>query len=334
MKLLSKLHSVFFPRQLTILAYHSIVRTPMAFPVWSFLEEASFRSQMAYLKEHFRVVSLTEGVRQIKKGDARGPLIAITFDDGYQNNFDVAFPILRENGLPATVFLATGFVGTPRVPWDCQLFQALAGTRKSRLEWNGKRFTLSRPGERAGAFREIGAALKARPHHELLSGLRGVLDRLGHDPEVATEEFSPCRMLSRSAVTEMAESGLVEFGAHTHSHAILSHLSGSEKRKEIERSIVAVQDLTGRPCRLFAYPNGRPGDYDRESIEILKECGVRTAVTTREGPNGANSHSMELNRVGIGGGRNMIYFRLKIHHLSGLLRNLSQFYKRTGRRQT
>ncbi len=215
--------------------------------------------------------------------------------------------------MPATVFLTTGFVDTRRTLWHCQLLQALASPRKSELEWKNRRFELSRPEEQARAYREIAAGLKARPHHELLTGLRELLDTLGHDPKLPTEESSPWRMLSRAAVTEMVESGLVEFGGHTHSHAILSHLSGAEKRREIERSVLAVNDLTGRPCRLFAYPNGRPGDYDRESIDILKECGVRAAVTTRAGPNGVDSPRMELNRVEIGGGRGMTYFRLKIH---------------------
>lgn len=95
MKFFRKLRRTLFPRRLTILAYHSVVRTPLAFPVWSLLEESSFRSQMAYLKDHFRVVSLSQGVEQIKKGGTEGSSVAITFDDGYQNISDVAFPILR-----------------------------------------------------------------------------------------------------------------------------------------------------------------------------------------------------------------------------------------------
>ena len=103
-------------------------------------------------------------------------------------------------------------------------------------------------------------------------------------------------MLSEQAISEMALSGLVDFGAHGYSHAILSFLTPGEQEEEILRSLHAVRTLTGQPCRLFAYPNGRRQDYDEETIRILDSHGVQAAVTTMSGFNDERTSLMELGR--------------------------------------
>jgi glycosyltransferase involved in cell wall biosynthesis len=116
-------------------------------------------------------------------------------------------------------------------------------------------------------------------------------------------------MLSRTAIVEMARSGLFEFGAHSVSHAILSLLSPTECRDQVERAVAAVGDWTGRPCTLFAYPNGRAEDYNGETIKALEACGVRIAVTAVEGLNDQATPVMELRRCGIGAGYSMAKFK-------------------------
>ena len=95
-------------------------------------------------------------------------------------------------------------------------------------------------------------------------------------------------------------SGLVEVGAHTHTHAILSRLSPREQRSEIERSLQIVGEITGRPCQGFAYPNGLASDYDGETIRLLRAAGVRFAVTAMPGANDAATPALELRRHGVG----------------------------------
>jgi peptidoglycan/xylan/chitin deacetylase (PgdA/CDA1 family) len=107
-------------------------------------------------------------------------------------------------------------------------------------------------------------------------------------------------MLGRKELTKMVATGLIEVGAHTHSHTSLARLSPSEQRCEIEHSLSVIHELVGKPCELFAYPNGAPQDYDRESIGILRSLGVRAAVTTIEGVNDSFTPPMELKRYGMG----------------------------------
>lgn len=298
--------------QLIILMYHGVVQTPLKVYDWCFLDESSFRSQMKYLKSHFEVISLSGAAELLRNEEIHRPTAVITFDDGLQNNYDVAFPILREEGLPATIFLTTGLVNTNDTLWYCRLNLALSETNRHSLVWYGYNFHLSGLESKAETASAIEARLKELPHPKLLAELRKIILELGGDPDRPMEVGSPFRMLSHEMITEMAASGLIEFGAHTHSHAILSLLSPEERYEEIERSVAAIHELTGRTCELFAYPNGRAQDYNTETIEILEACGVRVSATAIDGSNDKMTPLMELRRYGIGPNIGMSRFKRKV----------------------
>jgi hypothetical protein len=299
--------------KLIILMYHGVIRTPLKVYNWCFVDELSFRSQMKYIKSYFEVIPLSRAAERLRSGKIDGPIVAITFDDGLQNNYDVAFPILRESGLPATIFLTTGLVNTNDTLWYCRLNLALSETNKSSFVWNGCSFDCSLPGSKTKAASMIVDTLKKLPHPKLLAEIRKIILDLGCDPDSPIEVDSPYRMLSQEAIKEMTASGLIEFGAHTHSHAILSLLSPEECCDEIKRSITAVHEMTGRPCVLFAYPNGRSQDYNTESIRILEASGVQSSVTAIEGYNDKTSPLMELKRTGVGANLIISKFRRKVH---------------------
>jgi peptidoglycan/xylan/chitin deacetylase (PgdA/CDA1 family) len=307
-------HKTFFQNTLTIVMYHAVVRSPRNVYYWGLVDESSFRGQMEYLKSHFEILPLVDAVRRLRSHGLSRPTVAITFDDGYQNNYEVAFPILRAMSLPATIFLVTGLLDTDATLWTCRLHHALTETRKPSLVWNGSRFDLSKPDHRAESSVTIRTKLKDLQHPQLVTEIRSIIQKLDVDPDCALPVASPFRMLTSRAVIDMANSGLVEFGAHTHTHTLLSRLSPDEQREEIERSVSAVQELTGRPCELFAYPNGKAKDFDKETMTILQQNDVRIAVTTMTGPNNEQTPLLELRRYGIGANMNMGYFQLKVHH--------------------
>jgi len=283
-----------------ILLYHAIIESPLEVNDWSFLDAAFFREQMQYIKNHFEVLSLPTAVTRMRGKSIRSPTVVITFDDGFQNNYEVAFPILQKEGIPATIFLVTGFIDTDDTLWFCRLNRAFATTAVSSLKWNSTEFKISTPAEKMKTSRMIQAQLKSFPHSELLIELRMILRCLEADPDSRLENDSPFRMLNREEIRNMTQTGLIEVGAHTQSHAILSLLSPQQRREEIEQSLKAVEEMTGNACRLFAYPNGRSQDYDDECIQVLRELGVETAVTFIEGVNDCNTSTMELKRFGIG----------------------------------
>jgi len=307
-------HKLAYRDELTIIMYHGIIRSPLEVADWCFVDEISFRMQIEYLKKHFQVVSLLEAVERVKNGGIKRPAAVVTFDDGYQDNFDVAFPILRRERIPATIFLTTGLIDTNDTVWHCQLNLALAQTRRSHIELDGFRFDLSTRDLKARASAAIQYSLKKLPHPQLMATIRDIILDLDGDPDCSIEIGSPYRILSKSAVSEMVASGLIEFGAHTHRHAILSHLSEEERHQEIRQSINAICELTGRPCKCFAYPNGRVEDYNIETIKDLEAWGIESAVTTISGPNDEMTPAMELRRYGIGADLPMAEFQLMAHH--------------------
>jgi len=302
--------------QLTVVMYHGITKDPLMVDDWCFITEESFRMQIEYLRKHFEILSLPEAVGRLAVGKIKRPAAVITFDDGYQNNFDVAFPILSGKRTPATIFLTTGLINTNDTVWYGRINLALSRTRKTHFEWEGLRFDLATPDLKAKTSAVLQENLKKLEYSRLMAILRSMIVELGDDPDASIEKGSPFRMLDKKAIGEMAASGIIEFGAHTHHHSILSHLSNGERENEIRQSIHAVYDLTGLPCRYFAYPNGRREDYDNETIQDLKTCGIQMALTTISGPNSSKTPVMELRRYGIGADLPMAEFQLMVHHFT------------------
>jgi peptidoglycan/xylan/chitin deacetylase (PgdA/CDA1 family) len=309
-----------YRNELTIIMYHGIIRSPLVVSDWCFIDEDIFKMQIGYLKRHFEIISLSEAVERLRNGGIKRPTAVITFDDGYQNNFDVAFPILCKEKIPATIFLTTGLIDTNDTVWYCRFNHVLSQTHRPFIEWNGFRFDLSTLDLKAKASVAIQDNLKELPPLQLMAAMRDIILKLDADPDCSIEIDSPYRMLNKNAIVEMAASGLVEFGAHTHHHTILSQLSDGERYNEIRQSINAVNKLTGAPCRYFAYPNGRMEDYNMETIEDLEACGIQMAVTTISGPNDRMTPIMELRRYGVGSDLSMAGFQLMVHHFFSKVR--------------
>ena len=310
---------IFAKDSIAVLMYHAVIKKALPISDWCFLEERRFADQIAYLVKHCRIVPLREIPSLINSKDVR-PVVAVTFDDGFQNNYDVAFPILKKWRIPATIFLATDFVGSDDTVWFCRIHEALCKTLLSGFEWEGLKFDLSSPSSRAHASSALQAWLKGHSHPQLLEKMRSLIRALGHDPQKPVAIGSPYRMLGPAEIREMGGSGLIDFGAHTCSHAILSGLSNPEREREIAGSIDAIQRLTGAPCTLFAYPNGRPQDYGPCDINTLNERKVEVAVTTIEGPNVQAVPALEMRRYGIGADTSIALFQLLTHHVIWALR--------------
>jgi peptidoglycan/xylan/chitin deacetylase (PgdA/CDA1 family) len=308
------LHSRLHRNGLTILMYHGVVREQLPVSDWCFLEDSSFRRQIEYLRRHFSIVPLSAAIELLQQDAVEKPTAVVTFDDGYQNNFDVAFPALQQDGVPATIFLTTGFVDSSNTVWFCHVIRALSETRKTSMQWGDAELDVSDPRKKAMASARLQAGLKASPPDQVHSLVQRIYQELDVDPLSSVEPGSPFRILNSSSIQTMVQSGLVEFGAHTQTHPILSLLSPEEQAREISGSVQAVERLTGQPCRYFAYPNGRPQDYDSGTVELLRNCGILAAVTTTRGSNEARHSLLELQRYGVGADLGMPMFQLLVHH--------------------
>ena len=285
---------------LVILLYHAIVRTPLALPDWCFLSESAFRGQVDYLRQHFDVLPLSEAAARLNRGQLERPTAVLTFDDGFQNSYDVAFPILREAGLPSAYFVSTALIDTSDTIWFCRVNRALARTSLEALDWEGERLALGSVADKLRAWGVLKVKLKALPHPGLLDATRSLVSALGDDPQVPIDTDSPYRMLDQATIETMVQTDSIEIGAHTESHAILSLLSPRERRDEIVGSLEWVAQATGRRCELFAYPNGDVHDYDADTLQVLEAHDVRVSVTAVPGLNHPETPPLELRRFAVG----------------------------------
>jgi len=266
---------------LQILMYHRVGKRDDAFLPVTELEV--FRRQMACLADCRRIYPLDEAVEALAEGRLEDGAVAVTFDDGYRDNYLHAFPVLRDHGLCATIFLATGYVGTGRILWHDRVFRAFHSARRERLEGFGPGGeTLVWHNERQKreacllALRTIrGLTTEARDHRMAV-----LEERLDATPEGPDDRL----MLDWPEVREMHAHG-IRFGSHTVNHPILAKIPLAQARRELTESRSAIRSELGGDVSSFAYPNGQPGDFNETTRCLLRETGYRCAVTTVLGVN-------------------------------------------------
>ncbi len=275
-----------------VLLYHRV--NDAADPIFDTVPVRSFDAQMALLVRHFNVLSLDDLLDRRARNDVPPRAVAITFDDGYEDNYANAFPILTRLGLPATVFLTSGTVGSKDLLWHDRLIDAFRLTALPALERDGKTLPLRTPVERRAALYACLRTLRTldpRRRDEEVARLTSRLEA----PEPDERRWSK---LTWDQVREMAGGG-ISFGAHTVSHPILTRIPRDEAVREIAGSRDAIGLALRKPVTLFAYPNGGRADFDEEIKRAVRDAGFRCAVTAVSGANDAGTDPFELRRVGV-----------------------------------
>lgn len=277
-----------------ILIYHRVNPDRAGFSI-GVISPETFERQLRYLTRYYSVWPLARVVAALRNRD---PLphncMAVTFDDGYLDNYQFAFPILKKHGIPAAIFLATGFMDNDRLLWFDRVLQIFQRTRKTSLQLEGLPGELRWSGveERRRAAFVLLEHLKTLPENDKLAAM----DRLGEELDCRPEEAGPRLMLDWDQVREMARSGL-SFGAHTASHPILSRIPLERAEEEILQSKRDVQNALQQEATLFAYPNGRPADFNPQVIALVRKAGFQAAVTTVFKNNSADEDLFQLNRI-------------------------------------
>lgn len=279
------------PREkLSILIFHRVLpsRDPLR-PSEPTAEE--FERQLLWVKSWFNIVPLSEAVRALKSSALPDRSLAITFDDGYADNYEVALPVLRRLGLPATYFIATGYLDGG-VMFNDRVIEAVRQARGSELD-------LSALG--LGAYQIADDSGRRAAADALLKRVKYLPQREREERVSAIVELChaslPSNLMMRSEQVAALSALGIEVGAHTVSHPILKELDHIEARREIVRGRVRLEEITGKKVALFAYPNGRPGqDYSAEHVALVRESGFDGAVSTAWGTAGPGSDLFQLPR--------------------------------------
>lgn len=244
---------------------------------------SEFEKQMHLLAMTMRPVSLRDALHTLRRGQRLDhKSVAVTFDDGYENNVALALPVLRRYGIPATIFLSTRWIDEGTLfPFDKLRLIALWRKRS--------------PGEvgRDPSFPAYGRV----PIGEVLRWLSETWPVCDH---LLTEaQRSVLRPLSWERI-ESARSESLDFGAHTRHHAILANETREFRREEILASVEVVRRRTGSRDVIFCYPNGEVRDFDDEDKRTVREAGCIGAVSAIRGSNPPGSDLFALRRYPIG----------------------------------
>jgi peptidoglycan/xylan/chitin deacetylase (PgdA/CDA1 family) len=257
----------------------------------------TFRRQMELVSERSKVLSLDEAAAVLcgEQASAR-PATVVTFDDGYRDFYDLAWPVLREMGLPATIFVPSAYIGSGRMLDHDRFFTYVKKAYSRRL-------SLRVPLTNAGLSAEIVSAMCAevnshRVYHQLsylpLAQRERVLrslDEFMHEP--LEKELNGFALLDWEMARELAAAG-VSFGAHTDNHVVLTLEDEQTVEREVVRGKLALEEKLGSPIRHFAYPTGR---YNAAIRKVVANAGFDVAVTTERRINRRGDDLLTLGRI-------------------------------------
>lgn len=279
-----------FSRCLSILIYHRVVAEPDPLAPDEVCA-SEFDWQLAVLKRWFAVIPLREAAAHLRRGTLPVRSACVTFDDGYADNATVALPILRRHSVPATFFVATGFLDGGRM-WNDSVIETVRSARGDTLDARSvglDELPISTPALRRQAIEKLLGTLKYLPLEER----QKQVDRLASESSGALPSDL---MMTGDQVRQLHANGM-EIGGHTATHPILTGLDPGRATREIEDGRRRLEEITGSPVKVFAYPNGKPGrDYAREHVGMVRELGFEAAVSTAWGVGHTASDPYQLPR--------------------------------------
>lgn len=234
----------------------------------------------------YQIISLDEAVDLLKSGYGDRRYAVLTFDDGYRDNLEFAYPVLKELDAPFTVFVASGLVDRTSELWWLALERI--------IERNDKVAFTEAGGEGGGegglpcrTLAEKNACFNKILDHLTLEVseadqrviIRALAERYGVDLPALADDL----VMNWDEVRRLAEDPLVSIGAHTHDHYALARLEADEARADVVKGLERLERELGRRPKHFAYPYGKSYAVSPRDADILRDIGFASSVTTQPG---------------------------------------------------
>jgi len=292
-----------------ILLYHRIA-SPSADPWRLSVSARHFDEHLQVLKRRGVVLNVRDVAAGLRRRAIPRRFLAVTFDDGYEDNLTSAKPLLERHGVPATVFVSAGWLGRKTPFWWDDLQELLlsaeslpeilridtpngvwehrAGaevTKGDSIPEVSRRWHPSRgdtPTRRQAAYLATHAVLSSLGPSDCERGMSQLRSQIA-GPAASSPEADPGRPLSPEQTVELARGGLVEIGAHAMTHTRLARLSPQDQRLEIADSRRHLESLTGAAVTSFAYPFGGSADFTSETASIVEAEGFSAACAATAG---------------------------------------------------
>ena len=263
--------------RLSILIYHRVL--PQHDPLRPGEVTAdTFRWQMQLLSRFFNPLALSDAVLKLQDNILPKRAVCVTFDDGYADNHDIALPILKETGVPATFFIASGYLNGGRM-WNDSIIESLRRMPSGMLDLSHEnlgQYTLNGAQSRIFAAQQLIKQLKYLPPEQ-----RSI--RVDRVADFSEQPLPNDLMMTSQQVKHLNENGM-SIGGHTVNHPILSSIDEPTAQAEVAANKSVLEEIIGTKIDVFAYPNGKPQqDYLPRDVNIVRELGYKAAVSTNWG---------------------------------------------------
>src|SRR6478672_140957 len=229
----------------------------------------------------FEIVSLDEAHFRMVEGNHSKPFICFTFDDGYRDNLEYAYPIFKRHNLPFAIYVPTDYPDGNGDLWWLALEKVIVQVDALSVKLDGvqRRFRCGTSAEKDAAFQSVYWWLRTIDETDARAFVRELCDGVGLDPAYLCTDL----MMNWEEIRRLAADPLVTIGAHTRRHFALAKLTLAGTRAEMTESVRRIERELGKPVRHFSYPYGDETSAGQREFDLARELGMKTAVTTRKG---------------------------------------------------
>lgn len=294
----------------TLLCYHTLRPDHEVLDAWTALRVSDFVQQVAFIREHYDIVSLNSAFDEPPSTGGR-PRAVLTFDDGEVGLFDCLLPLVRELKIPVTLYIATGQIESGRAYWFDEVMNALQGEGPFTIDLSGAGLKIWQVSGRG--------ALRWATISDILQTLKDVSPKARPDlaaavisqaPAIASPvSFTPLGPVTVEQLRELAKDPLVTIEAHSHCHNLLDQIAPAEARESIARSRQLLEEWTGQQVRHFAYPNG---NHNPTLEGIVSDLGFASAVALDGQLWHRSANPFALPRVSVGRYDDFARFKLRL----------------------
>lgn len=288
-----------------VVFYHRVVADTSGaaggFDIESGIPAAEFERQLRFLCRHFRPVRASRMQAELGGGTS----FAVTLDDGYEDNYRVAAPILKRLGIPATFYVVSDYIGSDRLFWWEQVADMMRRSERAQLDLGAilqgtdgaqaaaDRLPMRAADERRRAYEQLCAAIRRGRHAEVAPRLRRASDYLGVTPR---EEGRDYGMMNWRQLEDLVAQGF-EIGGHTATHCNLVGADEALLRSELIDSVAAIEARLDTAVESFAYPYGIFEASSASVSGLLAQTGCKAAFTVEQGAVRAGLPAFELPRA-------------------------------------
>jgi len=249
-----------------------------------------FDKKIKFLKKYFNILTLSEAMQLVKAKRLPPKALVITFDDGYQDNFTVAAPILKKHNCPATFFISTSGVDEGCL-WNDKVEQLLNNTVKTSISEDiiGESITIKNKRDKIRAFQQLLSKLKFLSHENRTLQLQKLANELGNVEFIRT-------MMTAEQIEKLHQDGFT-IGAHTHNHTILTTETIDNCQQELLNNKNNLESIISDKIKFIAFPNGLfERDFNFEHCDLAKKMDFVSGFSTNDGGATSSSNSYTIPR--------------------------------------